>query len=97
MHAVWSTEASRAAIADEQRHARELAGARALLLATLRRRASPFGSYRCEQCGGEFEKTVSDATAEAEAFELFGVARASTSPAMGIVCDVCFLQAVARW
>jgi|GEM_PF-3695502 len=42
MPSVWSTEATRAALADEQRKARELAlaGARLELLAALRRRAA---------------------------------------------------------
>jgi DNA-directed RNA polymerase subunit RPC12/RpoP len=44
-------------------------------------------SYTCEQCGGEFTKTISDEEAAAEAEQLFPAADLEET---GIVCDDCF-------
>lgn len=47
-------------------------------------------TYQCEACGETYEKEVSDAEADAEAKEIFGIENASLDPDMAIICDYCF-------
>ncbi len=51
--------------------------------------------YRCEDCGGTFDKARSTEEAEREAFENFGVRQASTHPGMALVCDDCYQEIMA--
>lgn len=48
--------------------------------------------FRCDQCGGVFEKKRTDEDAEAEAKNLWGVENASTAPGMAVVCDECYRE-----
>jgi hypothetical protein len=47
-------------------------------------------TFQCEECGGIFNKSLSEEEAEAEAKVIFGVDNASTAEGMAIVCDDCF-------
>lgn len=51
-------------------------------------------TYRCENCGGEFESGWSDDEAQAESVENFG--QRGDDPGMAIVCDDCFRDVMER-
>lgn len=46
--------------------------------------------YTCAMCHRTFEKFVTDAVANAEAEELWGVSNASDRPDFRVVCDDCW-------
>ena len=52
-------------------------------------------SFTCEACGGTFTKTRSDAEAEREARDIFGVD--SRRGKMAVVCDVCLDKLIVSW
>lgn len=51
---------------------------------------------RCEECGGVFEKQISDDEANAEALRIWGVPNASRQSHMAVVCDDCFNEIMDR-
>lgn len=51
-------------------------------------------TYRCAECGGEFEFARDDEDAQAEAVQNFG--RRGDAPGMAIVCDDCYKRIIAE-
>jgi hypothetical protein len=47
------------------------------------------GTYTCEECGGTFDKVVSDDEAHAERLNNFGAAFADD---LAVICDDCYLE-----
>jgi hypothetical protein len=52
--------------------------------------------FTCARCGRTIVSSQTDADADREALERWGVPNASTNPDMAVVCDICW-QTVSAW